>query len=101
MLLERAPPAGIERMRRLEQAVLGLLAVAATLAVWRPSVKFEEAPPSDRLLLYIVPIVVLPLVFYALFRFAYDIFLRPYLRLWRMRRYRNNKYLREAMKRGR
>lgn len=87
-------------MRRLEQAVLGLLAVAVTLAVWHPSVKFEEALPSDRLLLYIVPIVVLALVFYVLFRFAYRIFLRPYLRFWRMRRYRSNKELMEAVKRG-
>ncbi|HKR94655.1 MAG TPA: hypothetical protein VJW55_04815 [Candidatus Angelobacter sp.] len=86
-------------MRRLEQTVLGLLAVAATLAVWRPSVNFEEAFPSARLLLYIVPIVVLPLVFYVLFRFAYGIFLRPYLRLWRMRRYRSNKELMAAVKR--
>jgi hypothetical protein len=82
-------------MRRLEQIVLGVLSLTIALALWRPSPKLEGAPPS--LLLYLVA---LPLVFYVLLRFAYWTFVRPYLRFLRIRRYRNNKELREAAKRS-
>ncbi|HZS27947.1 MAG TPA: hypothetical protein VFB76_12020 [Candidatus Angelobacter sp.] len=53
------------------------------------------------LLAYIFVIIALPLSLFALLKFVYTVFARPYLRLARMRRYLNNKYLREAMKRGR
>ncbi len=52
------------------------------------------------LLLYLVFLVALPLVVYVLLRFAYRMFARPYLRYLRMRRYLNNKELREAARRG-
>ncbi|HET9283126.1 MAG TPA: hypothetical protein VFR24_14290 [Candidatus Angelobacter sp.] len=53
------------------------------------------------LLAYLFALIALPLMLFALLKFVYSVFARPYLRLFRMRRYRNNKYLREAMKRGR
>jgi hypothetical protein len=52
------------------------------------------------LLAFLIPIIALPLVLYVLLRFAYRMFARPYLRLWRMRHYRNNKDLMEAVRRG-
>src|SRR5215469_1546348 len=53
------------------------------------------------LLAYLFALIALPLMLFALLKFVYSVFARPYLRLFRMRRYLNNKYLREAMKRGR
>ena len=51
-------------------------------------------------LAYLFAIIVLPLMLYVLLKFAYSVFARPYLRLWRMRRFRNNRYLMEAVKRN-
>jgi hypothetical protein len=53
------------------------------------------------LLAYIFMIVALPLMLFSLLKFAYSVFARPYLRLWRLRRFRNTRYLREAVRRGR
>ncbi len=53
------------------------------------------------LLAFLVPIIALPLVLFVLLRFGYRLFARPYLRLLRMRRYRNNRDLRDAANRGR
>jgi len=53
------------------------------------------------LLAYVFVIVALPLMLFSLLKFGYSVFARPYLRLWRLRRFRNNRYLREAVKRDR
>lgn len=53
------------------------------------------------LLAYIFVIIALPLMLFALLKFGYSVFARPYLRLWRLRRFRNTRYLREAVRRGR
>lgn len=53
------------------------------------------------LLAYLFAIVALPLVFFALLKFAYSVFARPYIRLRRIQRIRHTRYLREAVKRGR
>jgi membrane protein implicated in regulation of membrane protease activity len=87
-------------MKRFKQSVLSLLALAITLAVWRPSLKLDAAAFAVSLFLYLVPIVALPLILYVLLRFAYRMFVRPYVRFMRMRRYLNNKELREAARRG-
>ena len=50
---------------------------------------------------YLFVVVALPLMAYALLRFAYSVFARPYLRLWRIQRLRNARYLKEAIRRGR
>jgi|SRR5436305_12550706 membrane protein implicated in regulation of membrane protease activity len=49
---------------------------------------------------YVFTVVALPLMVFALLSFAYSIFIRPYLRLWRLRRRRNARYLKEAIRRG-
>jgi membrane protein implicated in regulation of membrane protease activity len=52
------------------------------------------------LLAYLFAIIALPLMFFALMRFAYTVFARPYVRLWHIRRIRNARYLKETLKRG-
>jgi hypothetical protein len=42
----------------------------------------------------------LPLMFYALARFGYSVFLRPYLRVWRINRIRNERYMKDVIRRG-
>lgn len=88
-------------MRRLKQALVGLFGLAIMFAVWYPGRNLSTANLLAALLLYLVPIVALPLVLYVLLRFAYRMFARPYLRFFRMRRYLNNKELQEAARRGR
>jgi uncharacterized membrane protein len=89
-----------KRMRRHKWPLLGLLAIALMLAVLGPSLKLTVVSFAGSLLLYLVPIAALPLGFYVLLRFAYRMFARPYVRFMRMRRYRNNKELTEAARRG-
>ena len=51
-------------------------------------------------LAYLFAVVMLPLMFYALVRFAYSVFLRPYLRAWHINRIRNARYMKEVISRG-
>ena len=51
-------------------------------------------------LAYLFAVVMLPLIFYALMRFAYSVFLRPYLRVWRINRIRNDRYMKDVIRRG-
>jgi hypothetical protein len=53
------------------------------------------------LLAYLFALVALPLGLFALFKFAYSVFARPYIRLRRIQRIRHARYMREAVKRGR
>lgn len=87
-------------MRLLTQVLLGLFAVPITFTIWLPGTNLRLADFLAALLLYLVFLVALPLVVYVLLRFAYRMFARPYLRYLRMRRYLNNKELREAARRG-
>lgn len=52
-------------------------------------------------LAYLFAVVMLPLMFYALMRFAYSVFLRPYIRAWRINRIRNARYMNDVIRRGR
>ena len=52
-------------------------------------------------LAYLFALVALPLGVFALLKFGYSLFARPYIRLRRIRRIRERRYLREAVKRGR
>ena len=52
------------------------------------------------LLAYLFAIVALPLMAFALIRFAYSLFLRPYLRAWHINRIRNARHLKEVMSRS-
>ena len=51
-------------------------------------------------LAYLFAVVMLPLMFYAFMRFAYSVFLRPYLRVWRINRIRNDRYMKDVIRRG-
>jgi hypothetical protein len=53
------------------------------------------------LLAYLFAFIALPLGLFALCKFAYSVFARPYLRLRRIQRIRHARYMREAVKRGR
>jgi hypothetical protein len=50
---------------------------------------------------YLFALVALPLGLFALLKFGYSVFARPYIRLRRIQRIRDRRYLREAVKRGR
>jgi hypothetical protein len=52
------------------------------------------------LLAYLFALVALPLGVFALLKFGYSLFARPYIRLRRIRRIRYARYMREAVKRG-
>lgn len=52
------------------------------------------------ILAYLFAVVMLPLMFYALMRFAYSVFLRPYLRVWHINRIRNARYMKDVIRRG-
>jgi hypothetical protein len=52
-------------------------------------------------LAYLFAVVMLPLMFFALTRFAYSVFLRPYLRAWHINRIRNARYMKDVIRRGR
>jgi hypothetical protein len=52
------------------------------------------------ILAYLFAVVMLPLMFYALMRFAYSVFLRPYLRAWHINRIRNARYMKDVIQRS-
>jgi hypothetical protein len=51
-------------------------------------------------LAYLFAVVILPLMLFALLKFAYSLFVRPYLRVWHINRIRNARYLKEVIRRG-
>lgn len=84
-------------------AFLGLMGIALVLFVPRMSWVLDSDVSvvliPVYLLAYLFAIIALPLMLFALLKFVYSVFIRPYLRLWRLRRFQNNKYLREAVRR--
>lgn len=53
------------------------------------------------LLAYLFAVVMLPLIFFTLMKFAYSVFLRPFVRVWHINRIRNKRQLKEVLQRGR
>jgi hypothetical protein len=51
-------------------------------------------------LAYLFAVFMLPLMFFALARFGYSVFLRPYVRVWRINRIRNERYMKDVIRRG-
>jgi hypothetical protein len=51
-------------------------------------------------LAYLFAVVMLPLMFFVLMRFAYSVFLRPYLRAWHINRIRNARYMKDVIRRS-
>ena len=101
--LELVPP----RKKRLKPraVILGLVLVAAFALVpmlrSALSAGVGVALAAVYILAYLFAVVMLPLMFYALIRFAYSVFLRPYLRAWRINRIRNARYMKDVIRRGR
>jgi hypothetical protein len=53
------------------------------------------------LLAYLFAVVMLPLMFFVLMKFAYSVFARPFVRAWHINRIRNKRYMKEVIRRGR
>ena len=100
--LELVPP----RKKRLkpQAVILGmvLLAAFALVPMLRSALRAGAGIAADAIyvLAYLFAVVMLPLMFYALMRFAYSVFLRPYLRAWHINRIRNARYMKEVIRRG-
>ena len=101
--LELVPP----RKKRLKPwAVilpLVLLAAFALVPMLRSALRtgIGIAEGAVYILAYLFAVVMLPLMFFALMRFAYLVFLRPYIRVWRINRIRNARYMKDVVRRGR
>ena len=100
--LELVPP----RKKRLKPwtviLVLILLAAFALVPMLRSALSAGAGIAAGvvYVLAYLFAVVMLPLMFYALMRFAYSVFLRPYIRVWRINRIRNARYMKEVVRRG-
>lgn len=101
--LELVPP----RKKRLKPwaviLVLVLLAAFALVPMLRSALRtgIGIAEGTVYILAYLFAVVMLPLMFYALIRFAYSVFLRTYLRAWHINRIRNARYMKDVIRRGR
>lgn len=101
--LELVPP----RKKRLKPwaVILPLVLVAAFafIPMLRSALRagIGIAEGAVYILAYLFAIVMLPLMFFALMRFAYSVFLRPYIRAWRINRIRNARYMNDVIRRGR
>ena len=94
-----------ERRGRAQRVVMLVLVVLAALvlspmmaAVLRSGVGL--ALGVIYVLAYLFAIVALPLMLFALGKFGYSVFMRPYLRAWHINRIRNARQLQEVIRRG-
>jgi len=100
--LELVPP----RKKRLKPwaviLVLILLAAFALVPMLRSALRagIGIAESAVYILAYLFAVVMLPLMLYALMRFAYSVFLRPYIRVWRINRIRNARYMKDVIHRS-
>lgn len=100
--LELVPP----RKKRLKPwaviVPLVLLVAFAFIPMLRAALRAGAgiAAGAVYVLAYLFAVVMLPLMFYALVRFAYSVFLRPYIRVWRINRIRNARYMKDVIRRG-
>jgi hypothetical protein len=100
--LELVPP----RKKRLKPwtviLILILVAAFALVPMLRSALRSGVGIAAGvvYILAYLFAVVMLPLMFYALMRFAYSVFLRPYIRVWRINRIRNARYMKDVIRRG-
>jgi tryptophan-rich sensory protein len=82
--------------------VLVLLAAFAFIPMLRSALRSGAGIAAGvvDVLAYLFAVIMLPLMFYALMRFAYSVFLRPYLRAWHINRIRNARYMKDVIRRG-
>jgi MFS family permease len=96
-------PSGKRRFpKRLVLLALVLLAAFALSPLLRSALATGVgwALAAVYIVAYLFSVVMLPLMFFALMRFAYSLFFRPYLRAWHINRIRNARYLKEVIHRG-
>ena len=82
--------------------VLIVLAAFAFIPMLRSALRagVGVAAAAVYVLAYLFAVVMLPLMLFALMRFAYSVFLRPYLRAWHINRIRNARYMKDVIQRS-
>jgi hypothetical protein len=100
--IELVPPRKKKFAARTVIVFLILLAVFILTPMLRSALRAGAGIAADilYLLAYLFAVVMLPLMLFALLRFAYMLFLRPYLRVWHINRIRNARHLKEVIRRG-
>jgi DNA-binding helix-hairpin-helix protein with protein kinase domain len=101
--LELVPPRKKRLKPRAVILVLILLAAFALIPMLRSALRTGVGIVEGAvyILAYLFAVVMLPLMFFALMRFAYLVFMRPYLRAWHINRIRSARYLKEVVQRRR
>jgi hypothetical protein len=101
--IELAPAPKKRLPPRAVIVVLILLAAFAFIPMLRSALRSGVgiAAGAVYVLAYLFAVVMLPLMFFALARFAYSVFLRPYLRAWHISRIRNARYMKDVIRRSR
>lgn len=101
--IELVPPRNKRLKPRAVILFLVLLAVFALSPILRSALGagVGVAVAVVYILAYLFAVVMLPLIFFSLARFAYSVFLKPYVRVWHINRIRNARHLKEVMQRGR
>ena len=96
------PPRKKRLSPRLVILALILLAAFAFIPMLRSALRAGAGVAADAVyvLAYLFAVVMLPLMFFALMRFAYSVFLRPYLRAWHINRIRNARYMKDVIQRS-
>ncbi len=100
--IELVPP----RKKRLAPRVLILVLVLLAAFALSPMLRsvlgagVGVALAAVYVLAYLFAVVMLPLMFFALMKFAYSVFMRPYLRAWHINRIRNARHLKEVIRRS-
>lgn len=97
----------LARKRWWAQRVILIVLILVTMFMLRPYLASAlgagvgVALGAVYLLAYLFAVVMLPLMFFALIRFAYSVFARPFVRAWHINRIRNRRYMKEVIRRGR
>ena len=101
--IELVPPRKKRLAPRAVVLVLILLAAFTFIPMLRSALRSGVGIAASvvYVLAYLFAVVMLPLMFFALARFAYSVFLRPYLRAWHINRIRNASYLKDVIRRSR
>jgi membrane protein implicated in regulation of membrane protease activity len=100
--IELVPPRKKRLSPKAMVVALILLAAFTFIPVLRSALRSGAgiAAGAVYVLAYLFAVVMLPLMFFALARFAYSVFLRPYLRAWHINRIRDARYLKDVIRRG-
>ncbi len=100
--IELAPPPKKRLPPRAVVLLLILLAAFAFIPMLRSALRSGAGivAAAVYVVAYLFAVVMLPLMFFALARFAYSVFLRPYLRAWHINRIRNARYMKDVIRRG-